>query len=139
LYWTYFNISLRLGENLKAVESLQKALSIFPEDQKYVLMVKEYYDREGLDGLPKAVIQINSEKQESGIIGTARYFVFLGENQKALDYLEKAVELHIPGVPYINNDIDLAPLRNQPRFQALLDKMGLKSYQDIVPASSSNY
>jgi TolB-like protein/AraC-like DNA-binding protein/Tfp pilus assembly protein PilF len=138
VYWTYFNIYLRLGEHLKAYESLQKALSIFPEDHQYKNMVKEYYEKQGIKGLPKAVIQMNENDVDSvsGFIGLAKHYCFLGDKNKALDNLEMALKSEIPGIPYINNDRDFSTLQNEPRFQALLQKMGLSRYQDIEPADS---
>lgn len=75
---------------------------------------------------------MNEENTDSlsGLISSAKQHCFLGDSNKALDNLEKAVNAGIPGVAYINNDIDFNILRNEPRFQALIDKMGLIRYQD---------
>lgn len=44
----------------------------------------------------------------------------LGETEKALDYLERAVEHGTVSEAWMRNDGDLASLRDQPRFQALI-------------------
>ncbi len=51
----------------------------------------------------------------------------VGEKEKALDKLEKAVERREFLVPFINVNPKLDTLRNEPRFQALIKKMNLGS------------
>ena len=53
-----------------------------------------------------------------------------GDEERALDYLEKAYEAHDPNVPYLAVDPIFDFMRSNPRFQALLSKLGL-------PASSA--
>jgi serine/threonine protein kinase/Tfp pilus assembly protein PilF len=48
-----------------------------------------------------------------------------GDNDKAIDWLEKAYEDHDPNMPYINLPIFWDPLHSYPRYQNLLRKMGL--------------
>lgn len=54
----------------------------------------------------------------------AYYYAQAGEKDKAIEWLEKGLEIHDPALPYIGipcyNDI-----RSDPRFQALLRKVGL--------------
>ncbi len=45
---------------------------------------------------------------------------------RALDWLEKAYELHEPNIPYIIADrVGFGELYEHPRFRAILEKMGL--------------
>jgi adenylate cyclase len=44
----------------------------------------------------------------------------LGETDKSLHYLERAIERGTVNVAWMRNDEDLASLRDQPRFQALI-------------------
>jgi adenylate cyclase len=46
----------------------------------------------------------------------------LGETDKALDYLERAIEQGTVSVAWMRNDEDLASLRDEPRFQALIQQ-----------------
>lgn len=66
---------------------------------------------------------------ESGPSGSAvvaaGYLSLLGEDAAALDALERAVAERDPTVLYIDARPDLAALRAQPRFQALLAQIGL--------------
>ncbi|MBN1274218.1 MAG: protein kinase, partial [Candidatus Aminicenantes bacterium] len=52
-------------------------------------------------------------------------YAIAGENAQALEWLEKGLEERSPHMPYINSYVELAPLRNEPRFQELLRKMNL--------------
>ncbi len=57
----------------------------------------------------------------------AQTFVYLGQGEKhlALDWLEKASEDRLPEMIWLKVDPALAPLRNEPRFQALIKRVGL--------------
>ena len=48
---------------------------------------------------------------------------FLGEGDKAMDYLEKAFEHRSGAIHGIKGSFLFAPLRGNPRFEALLDRM----------------
>jgi serine/threonine-protein kinase len=51
----------------------------------------------------------------------------LGDKENALAYLEQAVEAErSQNTPLINADPIYDPIRNEPRFVALIQKMGLQ-------------
>jgi len=56
---------------------------------------------------------------------TAQFYIRAGENDRALDWLEKSLAAHDPGLPYVHVSPIWDPLRNKPRFQALLRQMNL--------------
>lgn len=129
IYYAYFELYKCLGNELKAVESLQKAFSFFPEDVKYISKVKEAYDQSGMTGLFRCWIEQELEDPEWGIVGVSQKYAIIGEKKKALDYLEEAFKMNYPGLPNINYDPRFDNIRHEPRFQALLDSMGLAPYQ----------
>lgn len=49
----------------------------------------------------------------------AEIYAQWGDFPKALDWLQKAVQLHDPGLPRIRNDVLLDPLRKEARYQAI--------------------
>jgi tetratricopeptide (TPR) repeat protein len=51
----------------------------------------------------------------------------LGEHERALDWLERAFETRQAHVPFMGIDYRFQPLRQHPRFRALLEKLGLKA------------
>jgi hypothetical protein len=55
--------------------------------------------------------------------------VQVGKKEAALDWLEKAFKASLPDLPFINSNPDFDSLRSEPRFQAIIKKMGLSEYQ----------
>jgi len=53
-------------------------------------------------------------------------YASLGEKEKALDWLERAYEEESGYLSAINGDFVFASLRSEPRFEALLKKIGLQ-------------
>jgi tetratricopeptide (TPR) repeat protein len=131
VYYAYFELYKCLGNDLKAVESLQKAFSFFPDDTKYLNKIKEAYDRSGMIGLFRCWIEQELEDPEWGLFGAAQKYAIIGEKKKALDCLDKAFEIRYPGLPNASYDPRFDNIRNEPRFQALLDSMGLTPYQTL--------
>jgi hypothetical protein len=59
-------------------------------------------------------------------LGIALNYAMAGEDSEALDWLEKAVEARTPWLPELKIDPNWDPIRSQPRFVALLKKIGLE-------------
>jgi adenylate cyclase len=58
--------------------------------------------------------------ENSTIYNVACLYVQMGEHEGALDLLEKAIRNGFGQKEWIENDPDLAPLRDEPRFKSLL-------------------
>jgi tetratricopeptide (TPR) repeat protein len=56
----------------------------------------------------------------------ADVWVALGENERAIEYIEQAIEERAIVAMWLNWDPHWDPLRSHPRFPALLEKTGLK-------------
>ena len=54
----------------------------------------------------------------------ACFYVMQGENERAIELLEKAVEMGFGDRAWIETDSDLDPLHDNPRFAALLGRIG---------------
>ena len=59
-----------------------------------------------------------------GPMGIAHHYLRAGDNGRAIDWLERAYEVHNPNLPYLGAP-DYDPLRSDPRFQDLLCRMNL--------------
>ena len=57
----------------------------------------------------------------------------LGENDRAVEYLEKSYEEHSHWLIYLHIDPSMDDLRNDPRFQNLLRRVGLPALLDAIP------
>ena len=55
----------------------------------------------------------------------ARLYAVLGERERALSLLERAVEQRAPFTTYIGRWVDLHSLADEPRFRAVLRRVGL--------------
>jgi eukaryotic-like serine/threonine-protein kinase len=64
----------------------------------------------------------------------AGIYIGLGENQRAIDYLEKSYEEHSHWLIYLHIDPSMDALRNNPRFQDLLRRVGLPARAAAIPA-----
>jgi tetratricopeptide (TPR) repeat protein len=64
-----------------------------------------------------------SRRSSASTMDVALLYTYAGENERALDWLEKAYQEHASRLPYINVLSSLDPLRSQPRFQHLVRRM----------------
>ena len=62
-----------------------------------------------------------------------------GDADAAFGWLDRAIEARDPGVSYLLGDDLVDPLRGDPRFQAVLQRVGLDGFPrpDFVPASGA--
>jgi serine/threonine protein kinase/tetratricopeptide (TPR) repeat protein len=58
----------------------------------------------------------------------------LGENDRAIEYLEKSYEEHSHWLIYLHIDPSMDALRSNPRFQDLLRRVGLPAVAATIPA-----
>jgi serine/threonine protein kinase/Flp pilus assembly protein TadD len=54
----------------------------------------------------------------------ACFYALGGDTEEALSCLEKAVEYGFAHLEWLLNDVDLKPLQDEPRFRALLERLG---------------
>ena len=126
--WRIFFIYLRMGEELKAVEDLQRIMQCDLTTQKYVNAVKEVYSKSGIEGLLNLVINLRLEKPEPASLSLAKTYALLDKKEELLNWMENAVELNLPNALRINNDPDFDSLRSEPRYIAIIKKLGLSEY-----------
>ena len=90
-------------------------------------------------GAPEKAIEIADELNE---LAKQRYvaphffagiYVGLGEHDRAIEYLEKSCAEHSHWLIYLHIDPSMDDLRNDPRFQDLLTRVGLPARSDAIP------
>ena len=55
----------------------------------------------------------------------AQHYLYVGDYDRAMDWLEKSFEVRNPNQPYVGFVPIWDPLRSDPRFQGLLRRMNL--------------
>jgi TolB-like protein/Tfp pilus assembly protein PilF len=128
VHWYIFNVYVNLGEDSLAVEELQKALlrdSLMPENMNFV---KDVLYKSDMKGILNWAIDFELKDSEPSPLSLATWYAMLDQREEALKWLEKALEEKIPNIVRINNNPDYDNLRSEPRFQAIIKKMGLSEY-----------
>ena len=129
LYRAEFIIYYKQKEDVKALVALQKYLYMDTLKVTSSNVVKDVYDRAGINGLWNWLIESELKKSNPRLLKLASDYARIGKQEEALVWLEKAFENPPPGFADINNDPDFDNLRSEPRFQAIINKMGLSGYQ----------
>lgn len=81
---------------------------------------------EGAEALVRALMPFPDPTETlSAPITLARLHAFLGESAPALDYLERSAAAHEFQLPFVNADPVYDRLRDEPRFRAVIEQMGL--------------
>lgn len=130
VYWRYWHIYYFMGEYEKAVNSLEKALSYFSENDKFTNSIQSIYKQSGIKGVLHMQIEYleQDEKDNPNPLAKARTYAWLGNKEKTIHFLTEATEL----LPYKIPNHFIRPefkfLYNEPAFQSLLMKMKLAPY-----------
>jgi serine/threonine protein kinase/Tfp pilus assembly protein PilF len=126
-------VYLSLGRKEDAVAAYRRALQIIeghldlhPDDARALYfgagaLCQLGERKRGLEWADRA---LRMEPDDSSVLyNVACVYSNLGELEKAIDCLEKSITSGMGQKEWIENDSDLNPLRNHPRFQALLKRL----------------
>ena len=86
------------------------------------------YKNSGWSGVARFMIdklEVRSREKYVSPSNLSVYYIMLKDHSRALDYLEKAYQIRAIGMIVIGLDAEFDALRQEPRFQALLKKVGL--------------
>jgi eukaryotic-like serine/threonine-protein kinase len=122
---TALYLSLRELKKFDEAGAMDKAsLADFPALQE---AFSQAYEKMGFVKAWGAVADEQAALHDKGMysIDIADSYLLGGDKAKALNWLEKAYEEHNPSLPYISCMPRWDPLRSEPRFQALLRRMGI--------------
>jgi tetratricopeptide (TPR) repeat protein len=111
----------------KCLELIEKHLELHPDDARAIYLgansLLQLGERaKGLDWARRA---LDMDPGESSILyNVACAYALQGAIDEAIECLEAAVKFGFGHKEWIQNDSDLDALRNHPRFQALLERLG---------------
>lgn len=124
--WLHFSLALahlHNGDSDRASEFISNAVQrsgrspLYVAGQAYVFAVTERKD--------KAMELLRElERSDKNPFSLGFAYVGLGDHEKAIDQLELAYQQHNSQLVYLPHSATFDPLRNNPRFQALLRKLG---------------
>ena len=129
--WIEFHNYIGLGEDLKAVEVLEK-VSLNSSDTRIIknaIFLRDVYNKAGVEGLRNWLIELELKSPSPNPWSLATGYAAVGKKEEALFWLEKLFKNRPSALPRINNMPELEILRSEPRFQALIAKLGLSEYQ----------
>lgn len=127
-YWFSFLIYITLGEENKAFDELIQGWGMNPDNDVYILQIKQAYIRDGLNGVFEWLFNNENNIISGKPFLMAQYYALAGEKQNVILWLEKSYELHDSRLPYIKYDPLFQDLHADKRFLAILEKMNLGSY-----------
>lgn len=120
-HWYLGNAYLRNGRYAHGLTEAQEAVRINDGVASKSLLACVYAKA----GRRNEAIKILHDLPARSRMRIASVYVALGENDKALELLEKEYEEHQSGLFYVNANPLLQPLRSDARFQDLVRRIGL--------------
>jgi tetratricopeptide (TPR) repeat protein len=140
VYLMLINLDLRdypayLAEGEKTAESMND-----PVLQDIIASARIGYGRGGQEGMFRNLYVKQKEYYDKGmLVGTtlAKTCVQMGKKQEALHLLEEAYVRHETDVLACLAHPDLLTLKDEPRYRALLNKIGFPSNPQAFPATAS--
>jgi TolB-like protein/Flp pilus assembly protein TadD len=126
LGWAYF----LSGQQSKGLAELEKAVSLSRRHTLWLGQLGEAYALAGDKAKAREILSELEERSAGAFISPYHFayvYAGLGEHDKAIDCLEKAVEKRTGPAYSIKGSFLLNGLREHPRFRALLQKMKLEA------------
>ena len=113
------------GEHQAAIETMERAVALEPEDLATLIGLGYVHAAAGNRQRALELIAEN-EKRGGSLKEIALVYGALGEIDRAFEYLDRAYEIDPAELGLIASDPSADPLRDDPRFDALLEKLGLR-------------
>jgi len=113
----------------EAIKDFQHALELSPGDPNYLAALGHVYASSGNTSAARNVLDtmfVVNKKEHVSPFFFALVFAGLNDKEKALEWLEKSYEEKSGSVRYLKMEPRLQNLRNEPRYSALMKKIGLE-------------
>jgi serine/threonine-protein kinase len=110
----------------EAIDNMEQALTLSPGNTEFIWMLGHAYAAAGKTAEARKILDelhVLAKKRYVLPYGFALIHTGLGENDKAMEWLEIAYQDRNPWMVYLQVESRLDPLRSDPRFQDLLRRM----------------
>ena len=124
LGWAYF----LSGRQQDGIAELQRAVAASPENTMWLGQLGQAHALVGDVAAARGILKQLEDRAKTGYVSPYHFayvHVGLGDNERALDWLERAVAGRTGPAYSIKGSFLLSPLREHPRFRALLEQMNL--------------
>ena len=114
------------GMDEEAFAHRKRAWELFGVPADRIAEVEKRYQREGYDSVFRFQIETGEREARAGRMGSVTLplaYIHLGDKEKGLYWLEKAFENHTRDMIYIKVEPDYDPVRADPRFQRIVERM----------------
>jgi serine/threonine-protein kinase len=121
----------RQGEADRAIPYLRRAIELSPDDPWMVANLGYCYAISGRRNEAVQMLGLLAERAASEYVtpvGIALIHVGLGQKEAAFDALERAYDIRAMRLKDLRIDVRWDPLRDDPRFGAMLRRVGLVSF-----------
>jgi TolB-like protein/AraC-like DNA-binding protein len=138
----------KLGEGEKMLQELQSIIKKYAQNEKYFEEVKIAFDEKGINGIFIWLDEVNQNKPipVEGMDGhpfySAWWNAILGNKNEAMYWLERTLEDPRPLGHYSNlitTNPDFDDLRNDQRFEQIIDNFGLADYHNKTAKTPQEY
>ncbi|MEO7539106.1 MAG: tetratricopeptide repeat protein [Pyrinomonadaceae bacterium] len=111
------------GNESEAFEWFLKSLTLQKTDNETIQRYKAAYQRSGWHGV---LLERDKEPDSGNYFGLAGFNARLGNKDKAFEFLESAYQEHEWLIPFLQVEPQLDPLRDDPRYDELIKRIGSK-------------
>ena len=128
LHYFLFDAYLHNGMEAEAAREWEVSYQV-GGNKDAALAVQQAFQRKGMEGAFEwylSNLETKSTKSYISPIEFADTFAVLKRKQEALDYLELSYGERVPWLTHIQEDANFDFLHSEPRYQAIVNKMGLQ-------------
>jgi tetratricopeptide (TPR) repeat protein len=115
------------GMYQEAIDQLKRAVAINPADSRFLAMLGYAYGRFGQRDRASSILNdlLEQDARAGRPVAVATVYIGLGDNEHALEWLEKAYQRRSPYLCRVRQGSEFESLRSDPRFKDLLRRLGL--------------
>lgn len=120
-----------MGKQEEAFAEDQRARELWSISPERLVELRKAYESGGLHGHFREILRFQKRLAQHSRVDPgflAELSVRSGENEQAIEYLQQAYQQHLGELTYINQKPLFDPLRSDPRFQALVRRVGFASH-----------